>query len=516
MHTQPPLGPNQPRSQITPVRFGQGFQTLQRLPVSGRIRPGVMVLHPKWKSRKEVSDLYLQGVKSGLSFNDIAQTIENEFGIENALIPKNTPYFVVRPKEWKNEAAAQAFREKFADPKDGRIYRFPVVFATDIKHLVMPTRLGVYTRGGGLKYWQEVDADGSARCKMRQARLDNDGRAIRTGHGRDIVDRPDNGGICNKEKCREFQKKQCKEHGSFVFMVPGIPGNALIEVPTGSFYSREEVSQTLEMIAGLRGTVTGELAPNRTFWMSKVLKKVQQIDEMGNSVMRDCWLITLTTDVDFAQAVSASVTIPPASAEGAAAAALMSEYEIEPADVTTPGEPVPTPTTTNVEAAPQGASGEPLKVKAEAEAPPPTNAGNNAPTEPPTPAAPVDNSAREESKAVSFQALQARLSRMQISLNTFSQQMASTHGPGWLTNEAAMAQATKWLDGIEANRARCRSLAESLGVTSDEFDAYAASEKGKQWYTSEATMSAVLRELEQCKDATAFRQAVVTALSKGS
>jgi len=511
MNQEPPSNPPQtpvPHSRPAPALFGQTFGQAARMPINGKIRPGVMVPAFKWKDQREVMALYKQGVAEKLSFHKIQKNIEDTHGIKNALVPKNVPYFTIRPEEFADQNAARAIIKKYGDDK-GRIFRFPVMFLTDIKHLVMPMTLGMYG-ASGIKYWQETDANGVARCKERVVRFAENGAVLRTGHGRDVIDRQDNGGICIKEKCREYQKRQCKEHGSFVFTIPGVPGAGTIEVPTDSFYSREEVMSTLEMIAGIRGTVAGPLAKGKTFWMSKVLRDVPRIEKDGAIVQTPTWLICLTTDLDFGVDFDVPESSPALAARGEAAAKLLTPAAASPAvqPATDNGEGVVIgtgdvpPTESLKQVADEQIAAEPAAQ---------LDASESLDAEKPDSIVAASES-KADAGALNFKALSERLKVLGIPLNNFSKVMAKNHGAAWLTNVDALTHAGSYLDKLEAARKTLLADVETLGIPSDEFEAYASKVKGEHWFAQSSALQELTLEVSGVANADEYRQTIVNAL----
>ncbi len=200
-----------------------------------------------------------------------------------------------------------------------RLYRFPVIFAADAWELLMPHTLQVWA-AGKRKFWAEYDDSGVRRCKTYAAvPKDATGRVIRLFGGRKVVDRPDFGGLCDPERCPQYQERQCNLDARLLFIVPGLPTVNLIALPTRSFYSMDGIRQQLLHVASMRGgRLSGYLLGRQTFWLTKVYKDVTRIDDNGDAVKGGAWLIELQAPIDVG---SLLLTHEPAQVDAAAQAA---------------------------------------------------------------------------------------------------------------------------------------------------------------------------------------------------
>lgn len=265
----------------------------------GKIRPGIQVLTKKAASNERVRAMYEQGVKAGLSFEAIEQQIKTAFpDIGTPLVPKNTPYFTVRPGDFPNPAVAQQLLDKYGEDRgDGRkLYRFPVIFPYDHWQLVMPHSLKVWGRSG-LKYWAEYSEDGSTRQCMETAPPKKDGdRVIRMFGGLKSQVRKK----CNPETCQEYQSRQCNLQGRIIVFVPDVESVRPLEIPTQSFYGMQEIRAVLESVAFMRGgKISGRLDRDKTFFISKTLKSVSHIDPAtGQRTRVEHWILQLEAPID--------------------------------------------------------------------------------------------------------------------------------------------------------------------------------------------------------------------------
>jgi len=125
-------------------------------------------------------------------------------------------------------------------------------------------------------------------------------RAIRIFGGRKTTLRQQNGGLCDPELCSEYQNRQCNLSGRFIFFIPGIKSIGAFELHTNSFYAMNAAIQKFETIAFMRGgRISGFLDGKRTsFFITKKLKEVPHIDEMGRAVRVAHWIIDLEAPID--------------------------------------------------------------------------------------------------------------------------------------------------------------------------------------------------------------------------
>ena len=281
-------------------------QTQARIPTGGKIRAGIKVLTKKAAENPKARELYEQGLASGQSFEQIERAIAEALPtLKMPLVPKNVPWFTVRAQDFSNpEIARQILEAHGEDRGDGvkRLYRFPAVFPSDMWQVVMPHELASW----GLsekRFWSQYSADGRVRhcmCYAPVPRDDTGKRAIRIFGGRKTALRRENDGMCDPERCREYQQRQCNLTGRFVFFIPGIRSISAFELHTNSFYAMNAAIQKFETIAFLRGgRLSGFLDAKRTpFYFTKKLLDVPHIDEQGRAVRVPQWIIDLEAPVD--------------------------------------------------------------------------------------------------------------------------------------------------------------------------------------------------------------------------
>ncbi len=250
--------------------------------------------------------IYEQGIADGQSFEQIERQLGEALpNLKSPLVPKNVAWFTVRGQDFPNpEVACQILEAYGEDRGDGirRLYRFPVVFPSDVWQTVMPHEL-VAWGANEKKFWSEYSPDGRVRyCKRyAPAPLNDTGRrVIRVFGGRKAVPRSENGGLCDPENCGEYQQRQCNLAGRFIFFIPGIRSLSAFELHTNSFYAMNAAIQKFETIAFMRGgRISGFLDARRTpFYITKKLMEVSHIDEAGRAMRVKQWIIELEAPID--------------------------------------------------------------------------------------------------------------------------------------------------------------------------------------------------------------------------
>lgn len=249
--------------------------------ITGRIRPGVKVLKRAIAQEAKASDIYNRGLAAGVGFKAIESALDKA-GFKGALIPKNEPFFSVWPKEFKNPMAAERILDAYGEQREGdpvkRLYRFPVVFLHSDPSRMILTRNECYT-ASGLKFRSE-ERNGETVCIGKGEIPKRNGRVVRLSKGVPEVVR----GPCIPEDCPEFQNNLCKRRSHIVVSIPGAT-NAVefVEIPTGSFYSVDQLQDTLDAVASVcGGSIPMEVQLGYKgypiFWMSKVTENVSRVD----------------------------------------------------------------------------------------------------------------------------------------------------------------------------------------------------------------------------------------------
>ncbi|MES2260567.1 MAG: hypothetical protein V4724_18760 [Pseudomonadota bacterium] len=278
-----------------------------RIPTAGKIRAGIKVLTKAAATNPAIKALYDDGLAHNATFEQIERKIAERFPeVKTPLAPKNVAWFTVRPNDFPNPALAGQILNTYGEDRgDGevRLYRIPVIFPADAWQSVMPHELACWARNEK-RYWSEYSADGQTRrCMMfSPAKMDQrHQRALRTFGGRGTQPRPDNDGLCDPERCPEFQNRQCNLSGRFIFYIPGIRSLDAFELHTNSFYALSRAIERFEAIAFMRGgRIAGFLDRNRTpFYLTKKLREVSHLDaKTGQPVRSAHWIIELEAPVD--------------------------------------------------------------------------------------------------------------------------------------------------------------------------------------------------------------------------
>ncbi|MES2299415.1 MAG: hypothetical protein V4582_20420 [Pseudomonadota bacterium] len=277
-----------------------------RIATGGKIRAGIKVLTKKAADNPQAKEIYDQGVAAGHSFEQIERCIGEALpNLKTPLVPKNVAWFTVRGQDFPNPEIAGQILDTYGEERaDGvkRLYRFPVVFPSDMWQSVMPHEL-VAWGANERKFWSEYASDGRVRyckCFAPVPMNDTGRRVIRVFGGRKTTLRSDNGGLCDPENCAEYQQRQCNLSGRFIFFIPGIKSISAFELHTNSFYALNAAIQKFETIAFMRGgRISGFLDSQRTsFYLTKKLMDVPHIDESGRAVRVRQWIIELEAPID--------------------------------------------------------------------------------------------------------------------------------------------------------------------------------------------------------------------------
>ena len=153
-------------SQALPTVLGQ---RQARIPTGGKIRAGIKVLTKKAAENPKAREIYEHGVASGQSFEQIEKAIIEALpNIKTPLVPKNVPWFTVRAQDFPNPEIAQQILDAYGEDRgDGvtRLYRFPVVFPSDMWQAVMPHELAAWG-SSEKRFWSQYSPDGRVRHCM--------------------------------------------------------------------------------------------------------------------------------------------------------------------------------------------------------------------------------------------------------------------------------------------------------------------------------------------------------------
>ncbi|WP_430231663.1 hypothetical protein [Paraburkholderia tropica] len=295
-----------------------------RPPVIGRIRPGIKVLTSAARKNEAAVKLYDTLLAAGESFERIGEEIERRCRIRNALAPRNVPYFTCRRSDFTNpDVADEILRLYGEDRGEGvKLYRFPVVFAFNDWMANIPNEMAAWGTNGR-KFFSEYGPDGTRLCRLyaKPERDPHAQRAQRNFGPRQIILRNDEAipdGVCNPERCPQYQARQCNLSARFIFAVPEIKGLGLMELPTNSIYVLQKAYSAMQTVALARGRLTGT-----RFWISKREFEITRINEGGEAVRQSQLLTVLDADIDISALLDGADDHPPALVVAGDAAMLL-------------------------------------------------------------------------------------------------------------------------------------------------------------------------------------------------
>lgn len=148
-------------------------QVPARIPTCGKIRAGIKVLTRAAAATPQAQAIYDQGVAEGRSFDFIEDALIKALpDLRNPLVPKNMPWFTVRPGDFAHPDLARQILQAYGEDRgEGpHLYRFPVVFPSDSWQAVMPHEL-VAWGSSERKFWSEYSAERPERhshCSHKQ------------------------------------------------------------------------------------------------------------------------------------------------------------------------------------------------------------------------------------------------------------------------------------------------------------------------------------------------------------
>ncbi|WP_430233461.1 hypothetical protein [Paraburkholderia tropica] len=295
-----------------------------RPPVIGRIRPGIKVLTSAARNDERAVTLYNEMLASGESFEKIGEEIERRCKLRNALAPRNVPYFTCRRSDFTNpEVADEILRLYGEDRGEGvKLYRFPVVFAFNDWMDNIPNEMATWGTNGR-RFFSGYGEDGTRFCRL-YVKPERDPRAQRAQRNfgpRHITLRRDESipdGVCNPERCPQYQARQCNLSARFMFAIPEIKGLGLMELPTNSIYVLQKAYSAMQTVVLMRGRLTGT-----RFWISKREFEITRINENGDAVRQAQLLTVLDADIDISALLDGADDHPPAPALAADAAMLL-------------------------------------------------------------------------------------------------------------------------------------------------------------------------------------------------
>ena len=109
-NTQPTFTPQGGAFAAPATLLGQGPA---RIPTGGKIRAGIKVLTKKAAEQPTAKAIYDDGVASGQSFEQIERAIAEALpNLKTPLVPRNVPWFTVRPQDFPNPEIAREISKR--------------------------------------------------------------------------------------------------------------------------------------------------------------------------------------------------------------------------------------------------------------------------------------------------------------------------------------------------------------------------------------------------------------------
>ena len=286
----------------------QNLAAARRLPVAGKIRPGIKVPTGKAAQMQGLMARYTALVAEGHAFDDIAAKLKAEIKGCPAypLAPRNAPYFSARQGDFSTPGAAQSIMDLYGEVRQGdpekRLYAFPVIFPADDLDLIFREQFEAW-KASELHRWSEPDPRTGELLCMRRAAVAPDASKRRRWGGRPTeAERP-----CDPNDCQLFAGGECKHVGTLNFWLPGVPGVGVVSLTFTSLYASMGVAEILDMVRMGLGRISG-LTPDGDpiFWISKRHERVSRMNwETGRPEKTQQWIIQLeASGLDMAKALS--------------------------------------------------------------------------------------------------------------------------------------------------------------------------------------------------------------------
>jgi len=266
----------------------------RRLPVAGKIRPGIKVLTKAAAANPALAKCYADGLAAGASFDEISVALGKVPKAPSwPLTPKNVGYFSVRQGDFATPGAAAEIMARYGEVRTGdtepRLYAFPIIFPSDALDLVFREQFEAW-KATELLRWSEPDPDaGTLQCMKRADTAPTPGAGRRWGGRPTAVDR-----ACNPNDCDLFAKGECKHVATLHFWIPGVKGAGVISMTFTSLYASMGIAETLEMVRAGLGRISGLHNGEPIFWLSKGHEKVRRMNwETGKPETSQQWIIRL-------------------------------------------------------------------------------------------------------------------------------------------------------------------------------------------------------------------------------
>lgn len=289
----------------------------QRPRFQGRIRAGTKALSKAAGQNPLARQIYNEQQAKGVKRPEIERLIEQQTGIKNATYPVNTPYFNVVASDFPMPEIADMIMNNFGevqgDDPQTRLYRFPVVFHSEVLNEIYPNS---FRQGAGQPGYQSKYGDDG--CRYCQYRPPVDEQTVRAQRARRIKHVPPREfqvrGLCEPGVCLEFQQGQCKFSGQLLFYIPSIPTTGLVCMETSSASAAEGIYATLDQIQRLLGRIPRfhPLKPDQpVFFLTKVQEQRAYFNESGERKTGLQWVPRLILDADIAAFLKLPLQLSP-------------------------------------------------------------------------------------------------------------------------------------------------------------------------------------------------------------
>lgn len=253
--------------------------TTNRKNVLGTVRPGCKVLTGKSEKNPQLQNLYKMAADGHISYQEMekrAKALDHSYPLK----PINTEWFNIHPTDFVGGVnTTNAILEEYGEKREGdkvlRLYEFPIVFSDSTPEKILDAKFQSFT--GKIRYMSKMSPDGkSVECHYipevsAQELAENKARK----YTKNIPIKTLLAGECNPEICDRYRTGVCQFRGKLYFHIPGVTGNGVLQMPTGSNYSMQQLWSSLWEVYSVMGRVpsfdpTGQV-------VFKMTKKIQEI-----------------------------------------------------------------------------------------------------------------------------------------------------------------------------------------------------------------------------------------------
>jgi hypothetical protein len=273
--------------------------------IRGRLRSGTSALVKKYHTNTDMLKRFNQLVEAEEDHPVIAVKMKAEFGVGDAVRPVNTPYFIVKKKDFVVPGIAELILREYATldevlDRQAQLYRLPIVFDDDTLESVLDYRYQGYLSESKSSFWSEVPNQGERKCMTLPLISDTAKRV--TGPRIPIIN-PLNQGQCDPVECYLYQARKCNLRGAMYFYIPKVPGISAIRLDTNSGIGGELLEAKLRDFVragfGLRGA---------TFYLTKRLVLTKFLNpSSGQLEPTRVWVPDIEFPMDFTQSIRSTL-----------------------------------------------------------------------------------------------------------------------------------------------------------------------------------------------------------------